>query len=277
MSFRIAEGGPANAPFERALAGAPHVAKRSLREAEDLPYWAAQARPPSMTQLPRAFALALGQLSDPAILRVLAKSLLATLAIFALLGVAAWQGLSAGLASYAARYEGLGALLALAMTGIGAWLLFRVVALAVLQFFADDVVRAVERRHYPDAASVPNLPFSTELAASARALLRVIAINAVVLPFALVLLVTGVGTALLLWAANAWLLGRELTEMVWLRHRQEEGGDRSEPMPVSGPTRFVLGGIVAAVLIVPFVNLLAPVLGAAAATHLVHRARGLRA
>lgn len=226
-----------------------------------------------MTQLPRAFALALGQLSDPAILRVLAKSLLATLAIFAVLGVAAWRGLDALLADYAAGYDELSGLIAIALTVIGGWLLFRIVALAVLQFFADDVVRAVERRHYAAEANVPDLPFSEELAASAKGLLRVIAVNAVVLPVALVLLVTGIGTAVLLWAANAWLLGRELTDMVWLRHR----GERTELAPVSGLTRFVLGGIVAALLIVPGVNLLAPVLGAAAATHLVHRARASRA
>lgn len=226
-----------------------------------------------MTQLPRAFALALGQLSDPAILRVLGKSLLATLAIFALLGVAAWQGLSVALADYAAGYEGLSGVIAIVLTVLGGWLLFRVVALAVLQFFADDVVRAVERRHYSAAAAVPDLPFSAELSASAKGLLRTVAVNAVVLPFALVLLVTGIGPALLLWAANAWLLGRELTEMVWLRHR----GLADEPAPVSGATRFLLGGIVAALLIVPFVNLLAPVLGAAAATHLVHRGRAGRA
>lgn len=217
-----------------------------------------------MTQLPRAFALALTQLTDPTILRVLAKSLLVTVAIFAALGLAAWQGLAAVLTAYAAGYEGFSGVIALVMTVFGGWLLFRIVALAVLQFFADNVVRAVERRHYSAAASVPDVPFTSELAASGRALLRVLGINAVVLPLALLLLVTGVGPALLLWAANAWLVGRELTEMVWLRH-----GGRSQP-PVSKTTRFLLGGIVAALLMVPGVNLLAPVLGAAAATHLVH-------
>lgn len=226
-----------------------------------------------MTQLPRAFALALGQLSDPAILRVLAKSILATLAVFAVLGIAAWQGLSAMLARYAAGWEEMGGLIAVLLTVIGGWLLFRAVALVVLQFFADDVVRAVERRHYAAAAGVPDLPLSAEIAASMRALGRTLAVNAIVLPVALVLLVTGVGTALLLWAANAWLLGRELTEMVWLRHRAS-GHDL---VPVSGVTRFLLGGIVAALLIVPFLNLLAPVLGAAAATHLVHRGRTVHA
>lgn len=226
-----------------------------------------------MTELPRAFALSLGQLSDPAIGRVLAKSMLATLAIFAVLGFAAWRGLAAVLSGYAAGYEELSMLIAIALIVIGGWLLFRAVALAVLQFFADDVVRAVERRHYSAVAGVPDLPFSTELAASAKSLVRVVALNAVVLPIALILLVTGIGTALLLWGANAWLLGRELTEMVWLRHR----ADTSDLVPVGGLTRFALGGIVAALLIVPFLNLLAPVLGAAAATHLVHRARSSHA
>ena len=41
-----------------------------------------------MTSLPAAFARAIGQLSDPAILRVLAKSIAVTLAIFLMLGTA---------------------------------------------------------------------------------------------------------------------------------------------------------------------------------------------
>lgn len=232
-----------------------------------------------MTDLPRAFALSLGQLSDPAILRVLGKSLVATLAIFALLGALAWQGLSVPLHAYAADrsyavdYQAMAGVIAIALTVIGGWLLFRFVALAVIQFFADDIVRAVEARHYPAAAAVPELAFGDAFAASGKGLVRAVVVNAIVLPFALLLLVTGVGTALLFWAANGWLLGRELTEMVWLRHRP----DSRAHLPLGGATRFALGGIVAALLIVPFVNLLAPVIGAAAATHLVHRARSQRA
>lgn len=222
-----------------------------------------------MRDLPRAFALSLGQLGDPAILKVLAKSLAITLALFAMLAVAGWYALAGLIADYAAGYEDLGALLAVILAVLAGWLLFRIVALAVIQFFADDVVRAVERRHYAVAAEVPDAPFAVELRASARGLVRALAVNAVVLPFALVLLVTGIGTALLFWAANAWLLGRELTEMVWIRHRESEGA----ALPVGAATRFALGGIVAALLAVPVVNLLAPVLGAAAAAHLVHGRR----
>ena len=228
-----------------------------------------------MTSLPRALALSIGQLGDPAILRVLGKSLAVTLAIFALLGLALWGALDAAIdrwvvaslpADYSAAVAGI---LAIAIGAIAAWLLFRIVALFVLQFFADEIVRAVEAKHYPHAAAVADLPFRQELANSARSALRALLVNIVILPLALVLLFTGVGTALVFWLANAVLLGRELQDMVWLRHRHANEASA----PIAAPTRFALGGLVAALLTVPFLNLLAPVLGAASATHLVHRGR----
>lgn len=224
-----------------------------------------------MSSLPRALALSLGQLSDPAILRVIAKSALITLAIFLALGWAASFAFAAGLERLGwAEGSGLGTLLAALATVIGAWLLFRIVALAVMQFFADEVVRAVEARHYPEhAAAARILPLHEEIGHGLRALLRTLGVNLLVLPLALVLLVTGFGTALLFWLVNAVLLGRELQDMAWLPHREHAG----ERAPMGFGTRFLLGGVVAALLVIPFVNLLAPVLGAASATHLVHRGR----
>ena len=78
-----------------------------------------------------------------------------------------------------------------------------------------------------------------------------------------------IGTALLFWAVNAWLLGRELMDMVWLRHQPSA----ATAPPLGALTRLALGGIVAGMLLIPFANLLAPVIGAAAATHLVHGRR----
>ena len=89
------------------------------------------------------------------------------------------------------------------------------------------------------------------------------------LPVAGVLLVTGVGAPAVFWAVNAFLIGRELRDMVWLRHRADKG----EIAPMGGLNRFLLGGAVVALLAIPFVNLLAPIIGAASATHMVHRAR----
>jgi CysZ protein len=223
-----------------------------------------------MTRVPAAFARAFGQLGDSRVLAVLGKSMGVTLLIFAALAVALWRGTVLGIERYAAGWGEVGGLAALLLALIAGWLAFRILALAVLQFFADEVVRAVEARHYPAAAAAARELTVAEDARNAfRGIGRALVVNALALPVALLLLVTGVGTALLFLAVNAWLLGRELMDMVWLRHRPSPDA----APPLSRLTRLALGGIVAAMLLVPFLNLLAPVLGAAAATHLVHSKR----
>lgn len=224
-----------------------------------------------MTSLPNALLRAVGQLADPPILKVLAKSIALTLVVFAVLGVAGWYALASLIDGYVSGMGAeIGAIVAVVLTIIAGWLLFRLVALAVIQLFADEIVIAVEEKHYPAAAQTARkLPLSEDIGNSLKGLMRAVVANLIAAPFALALLVTGVGTALLFWAVNAWLLGRELRDMAWLRHRHDAG----EAAPVGALQRFALGGVIAALFIVPFVNLLAPVIGAAAATHLVHQKR----
>lgn len=214
-----------------------------------------------------AFALAVGQLADRRIVKILAKSLAITLAIFAVLGLAGWW-----LGDYLLAGSGLApelrALVALAGGLVLAWLLWRVIALVVIQFFADEVVLAVEDRHYPvAAANARQLSWREELSLGLRGGGRAVALNLLALPVAAVLVVTGIGPVAVFWLVNAVLIGRELTELVWVRHRHP--GDLA--LPLGKFERLLFGGIVTALLAVPLVNLLAPVLGAAMATHLVHR------
>ncbi len=213
-----------------------------------------------------AFLLALRQLADPQIWRILVKSMALTMLLFALLGTGGWW-----LAERVLARSGAGEwsqLAATVLVVLGALLLWRILAIAVLQFFADEVVAAVEARHYPAAlANARKLGWREELANSARGAGRALGLNLLALPVALVLLLTGIGAPLVFWLVNAVLLGRELSDMVWLRHRHAIG----VPSPVAGAERFAMGGVVAALLAVPVVNLLAPVLGAAMAAHLVHR------
>ena len=216
-----------------------------------------------------AFTLALGQLGDRRILAVLGKSLLLTVAVFAVAAV----GVYFAIAQWTPT-DGNGGFVAAVLVGlvliVSLWFAFRLVALAVLQLFGDEVVRAVETKHYPAAAaSARALGWREELRVGLRSLGRSLGYNLLALPVALALLVTGVGTVVVFAVVNAVLLGRELTEMVALRHRDDSG---AAPLP-GFAMRTLLGGIVVALLLVPFVNLLAPVLGAAAATHLVHRRR----
>jgi uncharacterized protein involved in cysteine biosynthesis len=217
-----------------------------------------------------ALAKAFGQLTDRAVLMVLAKSVLVTILVLAVLGVAAFAGLTM-LFAWAGWDEGgyASAAAAVVLVGIAGWLLFRVIALAVLQFFADEVVIAVETKHYPKAAETARkLPFAEDLANSLRGIGRTLGVNLLALPVALVLLVTGVGPALVFLAVNAWLLGRELTDMAWLRHK----GHAMPANPVPKPQRVLLGLAVAGIMLIPFANLIAPVVGAAAGTHLTHGA-----
>ena len=220
------------------------------------------------------FALALAQLTDRRILAVLFKSAGLTLIAVTLLGWGLWAGSASllaglGLDSMLGDDGAVRGFIALVAAALGMWLLFRLVALAVLQLFADEVVAAVEARHYPDiAARARPLGRHRELGLALRGAVRSLLWNLAALPVALVLIVTGVGPLLVFAAVNAMLLGRELTETVRIRHRGEGG----VPLPdLSFATRFVLGAICVGLLSVPFVNLLASVLGAAMATHLVHR------
>ena len=229
-----------------------------------------------MVSVPKALALGFAQLFDGTVLRVLLKSVGMSLVAFAALaaigwwafdGLLAWGGLGDGAFAGAQSARGLLSLLAVIAA---LWLGWRVVAMAVVQFFAEDVVQAVERRHYPgDAETARRLSFAEEakkaLGSAGRALLA----NAIALPVALVLMFTAVGPFIIFLLVNAVLIGRELQDMVWLRYRH----DREEKAPLARGQRLLLGGVIAGLLAIPFVNFLAPVLGAAAATHLVHRQR----
>lgn len=233
-----------------------------------------------MSAILSSFARALGQLADGNVLRILATSVGVTIVAFVVVATAGWYAFDAVLAWAGlgdALFAGAGGLrqvasFLLALTGL--WLVWRVVAMAVIQFYAEDVVRAVEARHYPQAASAArDLDTGEQIRAALGGAGRALAANLVALPFALALLFTGFGTALLFWLVNALLIGREMQDMVWLRHAPQGTRAAAELCPVSGVERFLLGGVVAALLALPFVNFLAPVLGAASATHLVHRKR----
>lgn len=219
-----------------------------------------------------AFLLSVQQLCDRRILAVLAKSLALTLALLATAGVALWFGARAlaGALGWSASTGTLaGAAAVLAGIALG-WLIFRALAIAVVGIFADDVVAAVEARHYPAAlASARPVPFARGLAMGAGSASRAILWNVAASPLYLILLVTGVGTAIGFFAVNAVLLGRDLGDMVAARHRPRAALPAFRAA-TRGP-RLLLGAAGTALLLIPFVNLVAPVLGAAMATHLFHR------
>lgn len=219
-----------------------------------------------MARAVHALLLALKDLFDPRVFRILVQSLALTLLIFVAIGAAIvlgarwalrhWQWLGADGADMA------GILLALALI-LGSWLLFRAVAILVIGLFADGIVADIEGQHYPAAAqaAVP-VSFAASLRLGLASVARLLAVNLIALPAYMLLLFTGVGVPLLAFAINAALLGRDLEAMVRARHPGQPRLDRA--------ARWSLGALSAASFLVPVVNLLAPIAGAAMAVHLLH-------
>lgn len=220
-----------------------------------------------------AFFLSVAQLADRAFLVVLAKSLALTIALFAVLGVGVWYGVAAATTAwFGAGIGGLAAAFAIFVTVLALWLLFRVVAIAVIGMFADEIVAAVEARHYPAAlASARPAGIGTGIAMGLRSGARVIVVNLLLLPVYITLLVTGIGTAAAFFLVNGWLLGRDLGDMVAVRHLAPAA--MRDWRKATAGRRFALGLAATALFVVPVVNLLAPLLGAAMATHLFHGRR----
>ena len=232
---------------------------------------------PNTPAMPSAFARALGDLADPVIRRVLLKSLALTLLLFlaaaALLGwlLTGTNPCGLGPLSYQCRIEASGGALVSVLLGLlGLWFLFPALAIGVIGIFADEVVEAVEARHYPQAGG-RNVPLGRSLRLSFASVGRLLLWNLLAAPFYLILLVTGVGPFLLFSAVNALALGRDLGEMVAARHYQ--GQDMKRWLAATRGSRAMLGLGAAWLFLVPFANLLAPLLGAAAATHMFHRGK----
>lgn len=213
----------------------------------------------------QALMLSLQSLSDRRVAAVLIKVVLLTLVSFLILGVALWFALQWLFAWLNIDDEGLwSGLLTVGIIGLSAVLLFRAIAVAITWVFADDIIDAVEDKHYPQQAAFGKRPGLTSGAfMGLRSIARVIGYNLLALPVYLLLLFTGVGTAIAFLLINALLLGRDLEDMLIARHGKSRGAINKMP-------RLMLGLVGTAGMLVPFVNLLVPVLVTAMAVHVVH-------
>jgi uncharacterized protein involved in cysteine biosynthesis len=224
-----------------------------------------------MARAVHALLLALGDLPRRPVLAILVQSLALTLLILAAAATALffaarqaldhWQWLRGADLDMAAIVIALGLLGA-------SWLLFRAVAIMVVGLFGDAIVADVEGRHYPAAATrAVRVSFARSLRLGLASVARLLLVNLAALPLYIALLFTAIGAPLLAFAINAALLGRDLEAMVLARHPDAPRLDRG--------ARWALGTLSAAAFLVPVVNLLAPILAAAMAVHLIHlRAAG---
>ncbi|NIJ17671.1 EI24 domain-containing protein [Sphingobium vermicomposti] len=202
-----------------------------------------------------------------AALRLLVKTLLITLLLFAMAALGLWSAVHAVRVYFG---WGGGGLAEAAATALGAvalgWLLFRTAAMAVMGFFADNIIVTVERESYPAAAArAKPVGFARSLRFALTSVARTIGWNLLALPAYIVLLATGVGTVGLFLLLNAYLLGRDLADMVEPRHPALP--------PIPSVSRWRMGLVSALLFLIPLVNLLAPIWSAAMAVHMLHGVR----
>jgi CysZ protein len=219
-----------------------------------------------------AFQLAITQLRDRKIILLLGKVMLTTLGLLAILGIGLFFLLSSLFAHYLPADGGFAAAATAAILSIlAAVFLFRVIAIFVINIFSDDVVDAVESKYYAARSEQAKPPsYALGLRMGLASVGRALGYNLLASPLYIGLLITGVGTAIAFFAVNAILIGRDLQDMVASRH-VKNFRDIENGWQLPKVQRFTLGLVTTLLLAIPFVNFLAPIVGAAMATHLVHR------
>jgi CysZ protein len=210
----------------------------------------------------KALILSIRQLSDPAIRRVLVRCVLLALLTFALLVAGVGLGLGALDPTGIAWLDGTLAVLGSLGAVVLAWLLFPIVIAVSLGLFADEVIEAVERRYYPDLPPAPGMGLTQSTLGAIRFALVALALNLLVLPL---YLLPGANVILYL-ALNGYLLGREYFEQVAQRRL-----DWRAVVQLRRAARLRLwwaGVWIAALLTVPVLNLIAPVIATCFMVHL---------
>jgi len=215
--------------------------------------WNDLLRPGAMKILAIGIALALGLFVAMFFgMRFVADLLLPDTITLPWIGPITWIHEAAGWAS-------------LGMMMIASVFLMIPVATAFTGFFLEDVAEMVEEAHYPGLPAVRKLTIAESAGDTLRFLGTVIVANLIalviypfVIPFA----------PFLFFALNGYLLGREYFQMASYRRM-----DRATAAAFYERNKFTVwaaGALMAVPLSIPLLNLVVPVVGAAAFTHLFH-------
>jgi CysZ protein len=211
-----------------------------------------------------AVLLALSQLGDPAFRRPLLWGVFGAALAIALLAWGAIEGaawLSAGQGWLSWLAQAGGGLAALVL----AWWLFLPVAAAIASQLVEPVAAAVERRHYPSLPPPHGASVAAQVAFGLRFGLRLLVLQVLLLPL---LFVPIVGFVLAL-VVTAYALGAGMVQQTALLRM-----DSAQTRQAWRRLRFrgwLLGLVLALMALVPLLNLLVPVVGTAAAVHLLQR------
>jgi CysZ protein len=217
----------------------------------------------------QAAAAALRQTLSPPLRAILFKSLALTVALLALL----WFALTRLLSSYLQGHpfgaehpilEGFAYFLVGAGLLVPLFFMLPAVSALVAGFFLDDAAELVERTDFSHDPPGQALPLGRALLYG----LRFAGLSLVVNLAALLLVFVPVVNLVAFFTANAYLLGREYFEMAAARFRPTP--EAAQMRVENRLTVLAAGALMAALLLVPVLNLLTPLFGIALMVH-VHK------
>ena len=220
-----------------------------------------------------SFFKALGQTGDPRFRRVLWLGLLLTIALLvAAYAVLLWLlDIFVGPDAYfevLGRVVDIGDLLSwssLIFMLVLSFFLMIPVASAITSMFLDEVADAVEARHYPALPPTEGVPFFDAFRDTLNFLGVIIGANTL----ALVLYVFLPPSApFIFFGLNGYLLGREYFQLAAMRRLGRDGAKALRKRHAL--TIWAAGILMALPLVVPVLNLVIPILGAATFTHIFH-------
>ena len=229
---------------------------------------------------------ALTQMFSPPLRRVLWKAVGLALLLIVIIGIgmqrvlahladsgANWAEQTAGMAPHTAWAALAWVLSIMAGLGIltGALLLMPAVTAFVGSFFVDEVAELVEREYYPAEPAGRALPVFRALIEGVKIALLAIVVYLFSLPF---VLFAGFGFVIL-FLANAYLLGREYFELAAMRFRPPH---EAKAMRKSNAAYIFLAGMVIALFVsIPLLNLATPIFAMAFMVHIHKNMAGRRA
>ena len=211
-----------------------------------------------------AISRAVRQLSDPAFRGVVIRSVLLSLVVFGALTVFLWWALAqwgvfGGIVGWAFDFVGW------SLFVIVTWVLFPAIVSLFVSVFLDEIVDAVERRHYADEPLSTALGFWEAFVIGLRFTSLLVVLNLLVLPLHLLVFWLPLINVFIFYGLNGYLLSREYFDLVALRHHDD--GQVTRLRRKNAGKLFLTGVAIAFLLTVPIVNLVAPIIGVAAMVH----------
>jgi CysZ protein len=206
---------------------------------------------------------ALSQLSDPALMGVVWRSVLFSALFFIVILAGTIAALHSLVIAHGILAWALDALGSVAAAVLAMWL-FLPVAATIGSLYFERIARAVEHQFYPSMPPAQSAPILDQVWVGVAVGLRVLGLN--ILALILTLFLPGIGLPIG-WAIAAWALGRGLFLAVAMRRLNRP--DAEALYRTIRPVALAQGGLMAVAAYVPLLNLLIPVVGTAAMVHVL--------